>query len=53
VVPQVILYPIFVGLSLLAHYRSVQLRLRNDVVWHASSEGPPAGRTDLEHPSTP
>jgi hypothetical protein len=47
-------YAVMSGLFVLARFRGAQRRLRNDDVWHASSDGPPAaGRTDIEHPSTP
>jgi hypothetical protein len=39
----VVPWAILTGLYLLARYRGAQRRLRYDGVWHASSEGPPAG----------
>ena len=40
-------FAVMSGLYVLARYRGAQLRLRNDVVWHATSEGPSAGRTHI------
>jgi hypothetical protein len=41
-VPLIVLYSAFNVLYLVARYRGVQLRLRNDVVWHGSGNQPPA-----------